>query len=205
MTLYLGLTGGIATGKSAASNYFINQGVPVVDTDKIAHELMKPGKRNYQGIVEYFGKGILNQDLSINRKVLGQIVFNEAEQLAALNAITHPGIRDETMLQMQRYHEMGYWICVVDVPLLFEAGLEEIVDKTLVIYTTPELELERLMQRDHLNSSAALERIHSQMPLKQKVKKADYAIENTGTIDELERNLGNLLNELRKVEEDGMS
>ncbi|GBG04514.1 dephospho-CoA kinase [Lactobacillus rodentium] len=205
MTVYLGLTGGIATGKSAASNYFINQGVPVVDTDKIAHELMKPGKRNYQGIVEYFGKGILNQDLSINRKVLGQIVFNEAEQLAALNAITHPGIRDETMLQMQRYHEMGYRICVVDVPLLFEAGLEEIVDKTLVIYTTPELELERLMQRDHLNSSAALERIHSQMPLTQKVKKADYAIENTGTIDELERNLGNLLDELRKVEEDGMS
>ncbi|QNQ80122.1 dephospho-CoA kinase [Lactobacillus sp. PV034] len=205
MTLYLGLTGGIATGKSVASNYFSKQGIPVVDTDKIAHQLMEPGKRNYQGIVDYFGKSILNQDLTINRRILGQIVFNEPEQLAALNAITHPWIKHEAMQQMVIFHQLGHKLCVVDVPLLFESGWDEDVDRTIVIAAKQDLEVKRLMERNNLDRQAALERIQSQMPLAEKIKRADYTIENNGTIAELEHQLADLLKMLRKVDTDGMS
>ena len=101
MTLYLGLTGGIATGKSTASEYFRTQGVPVVDTDKIAHKLMEPGQASYKAIVNEFGSKILNEDKTINRKKLGEIVFNNPSRLNLLNDLTHPLIRKETFRQMK--------------------------------------------------------------------------------------------------------
>ena len=205
MTLYLGLTGGIATGKSTASEYFRTQGVPVVDTDKIAHELMEPGQASYKAIVNEFGSKILNEDKTINRKKLGEIVFNNPSRLNLLNDLTHPLIRKETFRQMKECQQNGSSLCVVDVPLLFESNWNKYVDKTLVIYTTPELELKHLMERDGLSYREAIKRINSQLPLKEKVKKADYTIENTATIDKLEKQLSELLQTLRKGERNGMS
>lgn len=205
MTLYLGLTGGIATGKSTASKYFLTQGVPVVDTDKIAHQLMEPGQASYQAIVKNFGSKILQKNQTIDRKKLGAIVFNDHKQLNILNDLTHPLIRKETFRQMDKYKTQDYPICVVDVPLLFESGWDKYVDKTLVIATTPELELEHLMQRDNLSKAEAEKRINSQLPIKEKVKKASYTIENTATIDKLEKQLSELLKVLRKVEANGVS
>lgn len=199
MTFYLGLTGGIATGKSAASKYFHAQGIPVVDTDKIAHMLMEPGQASYQGILKAFGPIILKPDLTIDRKKLGKIVFNDPKKLNILNQLTHPLIRTEAFRQMKKIQEENYPLCIVDVPLLFEGGWEKYVDKTLVITTTPELELARLMQRDNLSKVSAQKRIESQLPLKEKVKMADYTIENTSTIDKLEKQLNGLLENLRKA------
>lgn len=199
MTIYLGLTGGIATGKSTASRYFHDQGLPVVDTDKIAHRLMEPGQASYQKILKEFGPKILKRDLTIDRKKLGKIVFNDPKELNALNQLTHPLIRVEAFRQMKEIQEEGYPLCIVDVPLLFEGGWEKYVDKTLVITTTPQLELEHLMQRDNLSEASAKKRIESQLPLKEKVKMADYTIENTFTIDKLEKQLNDLLEKLRKA------
>lgn len=199
MTFYLGLTGGIATGKSTASKYFHNQGIPVVDTDKIAHILMEPGQASYQEILKEFGQRILNSDLTIDRKKLGRIVFNDPKQLNILNHITHPLIRAEAFRQMKKIQEENYPLCIVDVPLLFEGGWEGYVDKTLVITTTPQLELKHLMQRDNLSEANAKKRIESQLPLKEKIKIADYTIENTSTIDKLEKQLSELLDKLRKA------
>ncbi len=198
MTLVLGLTGGIASGKSTADSFFLKRNLPVIDSDVIAHDILNIGQLGYKKVISYFGQDILNSDRTLNRKKLGQIVFNDQSKLNVLNQITHPLIFSEIEDKITQNKLLKKPVVIVDAPLLFETKVKDYCDKTLLIAVPEELQLQRLMTRDHLNKTEALNRIKTQMPLSQKEKLADYVITNTGTIKELETKLANLLCELKE-------
>lgn len=198
MTLVLGLTGGIASGKSTADSFFLKRNLPVIDSDVIAHDILNIGQLGYKKVISYFGQDILNSDRTLNRKKLGQIVFNDQSKLNVLNKITHPLIFSEIEDKITQNKLFKKPVVIVDAPLLFETKVKDYCDKTLLIAVPEELQVQRLMTRDRLNKTEALNRIKTQMPLSQKEKLADYVITNTGTIKELETKLANLLCELKE-------
>ncbi|WEV36438.1 dephospho-CoA kinase [Lactobacillus sp. ESL0677] len=204
MTLVLGLTGGIASGKSTADAFFRKKGLPIIDSDLIAHQILNVGEAGYLQVIQYFGKKFLNSDQTINRHQLGKVVFSSPEQLAILNKITHPLIFQTIQAKITQNKQAGKQLIIVDAPVLFESGGQKYCDKTLLIAIPEDMQIERLMQRDQLTRQAALNRIKSQMPLAQKIKLADYVVTNTGTIEELEAKLAELLLKL-KGEKNGMS
>lgn len=197
MSLVIGLTGGIATGKSAADAYFKKQNIPVIDADEIAHNILNKGKSAWKQVIETFGIEYLNKDQSINRRKLGQLVFSNQAQLAKLNSITHPLIHEEILQQIKDFSQNND-IIIVDIPLLFETNSESICDQTIVITIPRELQIERLMKRNNFTRQEAVKRINSQMPLKEKEAKATYVVSNTGTISELEKNLEKLLLKIKQ-------
>ncbi|MBP2058790.1 dephospho-CoA kinase [Lactobacillus colini] len=196
MTYLLGLTGGIATGKSTADRFFIKKKIPVIDADQIAHELMLKGNSSYKLIVAHFGEGILAATGEIDRKKLGAIVFNNKNQLKKLNELTHPLILNNMEEKIGQYRANNEPLVILDIPLLFEGNLTNLCDATLLISAPVQLQLSRLMIRNSLSKQEAQRRIASQMPLSEKKKLADYVIENTGTINDLENKLSNLLKEI---------
>ena len=196
MTYFLGLTGGIASGKSTADEFFKKKKIPIIDSDLIAHKIMEIGQNGYKAVVDYFGTDILNDDQTINRRKLGGIVFNDKAKLKKLNELTHPLVHQEIKQQMARYHANQEKLVVIDVPLLFESGFESLCNGVLVISITPELQIERLMKRNDFTEKEAIARISNQMPLSEKEKRATYVVANTGTIDDLEKKLSDLLQEI---------
>ena len=196
MTYFLGLTGGIASGKSTADEFFKKRKISIIDSDLIAHRIMEIGQNGYKAVVDYFGNDILHDDQTIDRRKLGAIVFNDREKLKKLNEITHPLVHQEIEQQMVQYRANHEKLVVIDVPLLFESGFESLCNGVLVISITPELQLERLMKRNNFAKKEAIARINNQMPLSEKEKRATYVVTNTGTIDDLEKKLSNLLQEI---------
>lgn len=196
MTYFLGLTGGIASGKSTADEFFKKKKIPIIDSDLIAHKIMEIGQNGYKAVVDYFGTDILNDDQTINRRKLGGIVFNDKAKLKKLNELTHPLVHQEIKQQMARYRANQEKLVVIDVPLLFESGFESLCNGVLVISITPELQIERLMKRNDFTKKEAIARINNQMPLSEKEKRATYVVANTGTIDDLEKKLSDLLQEI---------
>lgn len=204
MTLILGLTGGIASGKSTADDFFQKKQLPIIDCDQIAHKILDIGQEGYLEVVKHFGKEILNSNQTVNRKYLGQIVFNDKQKLQELNQITHPLIFREIQIKITRYKKLQKPFIIVDAPVLFESGGQSYCDRTILLTVPEKVQLERLMARDHLSKENALKRIHSQMPLAQKEKLADYVITNTGTIKELKQKLNDLLVKIKKENQNGM-
>ncbi|MCI6882895.1 MAG: dephospho-CoA kinase [Lactobacillus johnsonii] len=196
MTYFLGLTGGIASGKSTADEFFKKKKIPIIDSDLIAHRIMEIGQNGYKAVVDYFGTDILNDDQTINRRKLGGIVFNDKAKLKKLNELTHPLVHQEIKQQMAQYRANQEKLVVIDVPLLFESGFESLCNGVLVISITPELQIERLMKRNAFTKKEAIARINNQMPLSEKEKRATYVVANTGTIDDLEKKLSDLLQEI---------
>lgn len=196
MTYFLGLTGGIASGKSTADEFFKKKKIPIIDSDLIAHKIMEIGQNGYKAVVDYFGTDILNDDQTINRRKLGGIVFNDKAKLKKLNELTHPLVHQEIKQQMAQYRANQEKLVVIDVPLLFESGFESLCNGVLVISITPELQIERLMKRNAFTKKEAIARINNQMPLSEKEKRATYVVANTGTIDDLEKKLSDLLQEI---------
>lgn len=190
MTFYLGLTGGIATGKSTASRILKELGCQVIDSDLIAHQQAEVGQVSWQRILEEFGPDFFNEDQSLNRKKLGQYVFANPAALAKLSEITQGEVLKEVQKQMK---DSQASVCVIDVPLLFEAGWQDYFDAVLLIAAPEEVELARLMARDDLSQAEAKRRMQAQLPLGEKRLLASYVLENTGTIEELRDKLSNLL------------
>ena len=197
MTLVLGLTGGIATGKSTADKFFEEKNIPIVDCDEIAHNIMNVNKPAWKDIKEVFGEKYLNEDQTINRKKLGKLVFNDPTKMKILNEITHPRIFQEMESQIAQYKSEGYSLIIVDAPVLFESHSEKYYDKTLVISLPQYLQIKRLMARNHLTKEEALSRINSQMSLKEKEARATYVIENTGSVEDLYKKLNELLTKIK--------
>lgn len=193
MSLIIGLTGGIASGKSTVSAMFMKLDIPVIDADKIAREIVEPGEQAYLEIVQVFGEGILNDDHTLNRKKLGSIVFSDEEKRNQLNQMLHPMIRSEMDEQKETYINAGKKCIVLDIPLLFENELKDIVDQTIVAYVDEEVQLERLMARNHFIKEEAERRIKSQLSLSDKVKLADAVIDNNGSKIETNRQLIKIL------------
>lgn len=198
MTYVLALTGGIATGKSTADQFFKKQNIPIVDCDKIAHDLMKPKNASWQVIKDNFGGEYLNDDQTINRKKLGQLVFSDKSALNKLNQLTHPLIFDKTIQKIESYQNED--MVILDAPVYFESGWDKknIADGILVITLPETVQIDRLKHRNNLTDEEARMRIKSQIPLDKKTQLADFVIENTGTIKELESKLEHLLNKIKK-------
>ena len=196
MTLILGLTGGIATGKSTADHIFKQKGIPIIDADQIAHDLYQVGKPAWKKIKDQFGREYLNPDQTINRKKLGQLVFNDQNELELLNKITHPLVHEEINRQIKQEISKKSRLVILDIPLLFESHAEKMCDQVLVITLPEKMQITRLMERNNLTKEQAIARIHSQMPLSEKEAKATYVISNSGTVNDLCEKLDNLLNKI---------
>ncbi|AKC66951.1 MULTISPECIES: dephospho-CoA kinase [Bacillus] len=195
MTLVIGLTGGIASGKSTVSQMIKEKGIRVVDADIIAKEAVSKGSAALHQIVQTFGEEVLLPNGELNRQQLGAIIFSDEEKRKKLNAIVHPEVRKEMLEQRDEGVSNNETFVVLDIPLLFESKLEGLVDRIIVVYTTPELQLSRLMNRNDLSEEEALNRIHSQQPLEEKCQKADRVIENTKDLAFIRKQLENILNE----------
>ncbi len=196
MALIVGLTGGIATGKSTVAKMFVTYGIPVIDTDKISFDLLRKGCNAYNEVLALFGKEILLTNNDINRKKLGRAIFNDNVKRKKLNNIIHPKVRAITLSEVKKQEELGAEIIVIDVPLLFETNFVRLVDKTIVVYTNAKLQVERLIGRDSIKKEYALLKIESQMPIEEKVKLADYVINNSASILTTRKEFNKIIKEL---------
>ena len=195
MALIIGLTGGIASGKSTIANMLKNEGITVIDADVESRLAVEQGEEAYDHIVNHFSKSILLEDGSINRAKLGEIIFNNKEERMKLNEIVHPAIRKRMLQKKESAENHGEAIIIMDIPLLFESKFTELVDKTLLVFVDEDIQLQRLMERNHYSKQEALARIHSQMPLAEKKRLADVVIDNNGSLEQTELQLKNVLSE----------
>ncbi|MBU5265604.1 dephospho-CoA kinase [Virgibacillus proomii] len=181
MSIIIGLTGSIATGKSTVSLMFDDFNIPVIDADKVAREVVKPGELAYKQIVNQFGHQILRADKTLNREMLGQIVFADEAKRDQLNKIIHPAVREKIIEKRDAYLQAKAPCVVLDIPLLYENNLTYLVDKTIVVYADEDVQLRRLMERNGYTEQEANQRMQAQMPVKEKAKKADAVIDNNGS------------------------
>jgi dephospho-CoA kinase len=178
--LLVGLTGGVATGKSTVARLFQRCGAELIDADALAREVVQPGKPAWRDIVGRYGTAVLRPDRTLNRHALADLVFGHSRELAALNAIVHPRVaRAQRRLVREIARKDPKAVVVYDVPLLFEAGLDARVDRIIVVSTDRRTQIKRLQQRNGLTGPAALRRIRSQWPLSEKKKRAHYVIDGT--------------------------
>lgn len=182
----IGLTGGIASGKSTASHYLKTKGFAIIDADLIARQILEPGKPAYEAVKSFFGESYFNADGTLNRKALGQRVFSVPQDLEALNQMTHPHILEEIKKQLDEYRcqLVSQWV-ILDAALLFELHLESWVDAVWYIDVSQEVQHTRLIARDQLQSVAAKARIESQWEASKKRALATVVIDNNGTKEAL--------------------
>ncbi|KJD44600.1 dephospho-CoA kinase [Paenibacillus terrae] len=178
----IGLTGGIATGKSTVSALLVAKGALLIDADAIAREVMLPGHPVLTAVIQHFGQAVMNSDGTLHRKKLSEIVFGDPVLRQALNDITHPAIREEMRMRMESYErEHPDKLVLADIPLLYESGLESLYDEIMVVYVPRDVQLQRLMLRDGLTEEQAGLRLSAQMDIEQKRSLADIVIDNSGT------------------------
>lgn len=196
----VGLTGGIATGKSFVTAQLKALGCEVVDADVIARRVVEPGEPAYHDIVREFGVEVLDAQGTIDRAKLGAIVFADAERRARLNAIVHPRVlaaQDAWLTEVERRDPHA--IAVVDAALMIEAGGYKRFDKLIVVYCEPEVQLKRLMARNNLSREEALKRINAQMPTSEKLKYADYTVDTSLGFEDTARQVKLLYEQLRRA------
>jgi dephospho-CoA kinase len=198
--LIIGLTGGVASGKTAVSEVLKEEGADIIDADQIARELVQPHGPAWNELVRTFGEEILQGDESIDRKKLADRVFVDPNQRKLLNQILHPLITEE---MDRRTSEIGQKnpeaIVVIDAPLLIEVGYHRRADKVMVVVSTQAEQIERLKVRDGINSEEALRILSSQMPVEEKVKLADFVIRNEGSLAEVRERAKEVFRELKKI------
>ncbi|HDC3808199.1 TPA: dephospho-CoA kinase [Staphylococcus aureus] len=199
MPKVIGLTGGIASGKSTASELLSVFGFKVVDADKAAREAVKKGSKGLAQVREVFGDEAIDENGEMNRRYMGDLVFNHPEKRLELNAIIHPIVRDIMEEEKQEYLKQGYNV-IMDIPLLFENELENTVDEVWVVYTSESIQMDRLMQRNNLSLEDAKARVYSQISIDKKSRMADHVIDNLGDKLELKQNLERLLEEEGYIE-----
>lgn len=179
--MIIGLTGSIASGKSTVAAMMRGYGLPIVDADQVARDVVKPGSPTLAKIVTAFGDKALLADGSMDRGYVGQLIFHEPAKRNTLNDIIHPAIREEMLRQRDEYVTNGYKHVVMDIPLLFESKLQHYVEKILVVSVKEDIQLARLMARNDLTEEDALARIRSQLPMSVKEAGADAVIYNNGS------------------------
>jgi dephospho-CoA kinase len=184
--LIIGLTGGIVGGKSTAASMFRDLGAKIVDADELGHSVILPHKPAWEKITSLFGKDILQNDLTIDRGKLGKIVFTNQALLKKLNEITHPEIikliKKEINLAINKTQNQEKML-FIDAALIYEAKIDRLMDKVIVVYINENEQVKRLIKRNNISKEEALQRIKSQMPMKEKVKMADYVIDNSNSLD----------------------
>ena len=190
MALIVGLTGGIVGGKSTVASMFKDLGVKIVDADKLGHSVILPYRPAWKKIIRLFGKDFLRKDLTIDREKLGKIVFTNQTLLKKLNEITHPEIikliKKEINLAKNKTCSQEK-VLIIDAALIYEAKIDRLMDKIIVVYIDEDEQVKRLIRRNNLSKEEALHRIKSQMSTKEKVKMADYIIDNSSSLDKTKK------------------
>jgi len=185
MALIIGLTGGIVSGKTTVASMFKKLGAKIIDADKLGHRVILPHKSAWRKIVKIFGKDILQNDLTIDRKKLGKIVFANQVLLKKLDEITHPEIVElikKEIDSVKNKEDNQKKILIIDAALIYETKIDRLMDKIIVVYIDEDEQIKRLIKRNNLSHDEALQRIKSQMPIKEKVKMADYVIDNSNSL-----------------------
>jgi dephospho-CoA kinase len=197
--IVVGLTGGIATGKSTVAQMFKRCGAVIIDADQLARDVVRPGKPAWREIVKVFGEGVLHSNGLINRHALGNIVFHDRRKLRRLEHIIHPRVaREQQRLARRIAKRSPHAVVVYEVPLLFESGADKRVDKIVVVTADRETQITRLKQRNGLSRYEALRRIKNQMPLARKVHRADLVLDGTGDKTLVKREVRKLVQSLHR-------
>ncbi len=194
-----GVTGTIGTGKSTVAHMFADLGAFVIDADQLAHDVVEPGKAAWQGIVDYFGRDILNADQTLNRQKLADIVFSNLEKLKKLDSIVHPEVlkEDQRLVEGRKVTDPNGLI-IKDIPLLLEVGPELaylLVEKIIVVYASEETQIKRLIARG-LSEEDVRSRIKSQVPVREKMKYADFTVNNDGSLEETRQQVKTIYDKL---------
>ncbi len=184
MPLKLGITGGVGSGKSFVCNYLKEKGLAVVSTDELARNAVLPGMPAYKKIVDYFGKDILSDDRTLNRKKLRGLITLDKKKKEMLEQFVHPEVLSQMDLEIQRSQKRHDMAIAVEVPLLFEAGLAVIFDYVLTVSVNTDVRVRRVMDRDQISQKEAMALMNIQMPEEEKVKKSDFVIDNNGSLKE---------------------
>ena len=192
----IGITGGIASGKSYVSSVVKKAGYPVIDADLISKDLSKKGGSVYYAIIRTFGESYLDENKEINRQKLGSLIFNDKQAKGLLNSISHPLIVEEMERQIASAKSD---LVFVDVPLLYESGLENMFDKIVCVYLPRRIQIERLMNRDNISYEYAVKKIESQLSLETKKSKADFVINSSNSFDYVESSVIELIRKLKEV------
>ncbi|KUP05569.1 dephospho-CoA kinase [Bacillus coahuilensis p1.1.43] len=193
MAKIIGLTGGIASGKSTVSTMLLQKGFKVIDADIAARKVVEPGEEAYLQIIEEFGQQIIWPSGELNRERLGEVIFNNEEKRLMLNSIVHPAVRKEMIKEKEEALEIGRKTIFMDIPLLFESKLTWMVDKVILVYVERDEQIKRLMRRNEYSEEMALSRIQSQMPLEEKVALSDIIINNNKTFKETEDQVDSII------------
>jgi dephospho-CoA kinase len=198
--LRVGLTGGISTGKTTVGMMFAGLGCHLIDSDRIAHQLLEPGQAVHSAVVREFGKRILALDGTIDRRILGEIVFRDPQARAKLNSLVHPDVtrhQQDWLKQMETEDPGG--IAIVDAALMIEVGTYKNYDKIIVVSCLPEIQLQRLRERSGLTEDQIAARIRSQMPMAEKVKYGDFVIDNSGDLSNTRRQVEDVNSKLLEL------
>lgn len=199
MSKVIGLTGGIASGKSTVSELLTAFGFKVIDADTAAREAVAKGTIGLEKVRETFGEEAIDENGEMDRKYMGDLVFNNPDQRLVLNEIVHPIVREIMDEKKQQYIEEGHNV-IMDIPLLFENELQDTVDEVWLVYTSESIQIDRLMERNDLTQEEAKARLYSQISIDKKSRMADHVIDNLGDKLELKQNLEKLLSEQGFIE-----
>ena len=201
--LVVGLTGGIASGKSTVSLMFREAGIPVICADELAHEVVKPGSAALDEIRRTFGDEFIDSEGNLNRAAMARLVFKDKNKRQDLESIIHPRVAEEQRKLIRQFAVQGHNIVVVDVPLLYESGLEDSFDMILVAYVPPEVQIQRLIARDQATDKEARSRLDAQLPIEKKKRLAGRIIDNTGPVEHTREQVLGIIKELRALAESG--
>jgi len=201
--LLLGVTGGIATGKSTVVTMLQQKGAPVIDFDLLSRKVVEPDKPAWQDIVAYFGRQVLQDNQTLDRKKLSALVFRDLEKRKKLESFTHPRIYEEFAKELNELVAQDpNAIILVDVPLMIELNLQYIFHKLMVVYVPGELQMERLMKRDGIGREEAATRLKAQLPIEEKVGYADYVINNEGDLAATQKQVDELWAKLKQIQQE---
>ena len=199
--LLMGVTGGIASGKTVVAKMLEQLGAPLIDFDLLARQVVEPGKPAFKQIVDYFGKEVLQEDGSLDRKKLSKIVFQDTQKRNRLEGFTHPPIHEAFLKRVNAVTEKDPAAIIQEVvPLLIEKHLQAMFDKILVVYVPREKQIERLTQRDGISEEEATHMLKAQLPINEKLACADFVVNNEGSMEETRRQVEDIWLELKKLQ-----
>ena len=196
MKMVIGITGGIASGKSNVCSVVKELGYPIISCDEITKHDYQIGGKIYNVVLERFGNEYLKDDNTIDRKKLGKLIFNNKSAKMLLDSITHPIIKEELLKEIEKYDD---GLIFVEIPLLYEAKFDSICDKVICVFLSQKYQVERLMEREGIDEDFALAKIHSQMDLYMKKSLADYVINSKGNFDETRQQVIDVINNIKGV------
>ncbi len=200
--LLLGVTGGIASGKTTVARMLEELGAPMIDFDVLSRVVVEPGKPAWEKIVTYFGEQILQEDKTLNRKALSEMVFRDPEKRKKLESFTHPRIHEEFARRVKQIMKADTGAIIQGVvPLLIEANLQSLFHKLVLVYIPEEMQIRRLMEREPISRETALQILKSQLAIEEKRKYADYIVDNSGSLEETRRQVEALWIQLKKLQE----